>query len=75
LTRHPNTGEGGVHSEEGMVEMTQAQRDAIRNALNRWTEEATVNRQTAREHLIRDGFYTEDGKLAPPYGGKVAKSG
>jgi hypothetical protein len=53
----------------GTVDMTQAQRDAIRQELNRWTKEATATRATAREHLIREGFYTEDGKLAPIYGG------
>jgi hypothetical protein len=57
-------------SKEGLLEMTQAQRDAIRDALNRWTEEATVDRQAARDHLIRDGFYTADGKLTAPYGGE-----
>ena len=56
---------------EGMVDMTQAQRAAIRDALSRWTEEATVTKEAAREHLIREGFYTSDGKLTPPYGGKA----
>ncbi len=51
--------------------MTQAQRDAIREALTRWTEEATVDRKTAREHLIREGFYDADGNLTTQYGGKA----
>jgi hypothetical protein len=51
--------------------MTQAQREAIREELTRWTQEATQSRETAREHLIRGGFYTPDGKLTAPYGGKV----
>lgn len=51
--------------------MTQAQRDAIREALDRWTEQATANRAAAREHLIRDGFYTADGRLTAPYGGET----
>jgi hypothetical protein len=58
---------------EGMVEMTQAQRDAIREALNRWTREATKSPEAARDHLIRDGFYTEDGKLTPAYGGRAKR--
>jgi hypothetical protein len=56
---------------EGAVEMTQTQRDAIREALDRWTEEATASRAAAREHLIRDGFYTADGRLTAPYGGEA----
>ncbi len=60
---------------EGLVDMTQAQREAIRNELARWTAEATVDKRTARKHLIEGGFYTQDGKLAPAYGGKTAKKG
>ncbi|MGH6970128.1 MAG: hypothetical protein ACREEQ_00830 [Caulobacteraceae bacterium] len=56
---------------EGEVEMTQTQRDAILEALDRWTEEATASRAAAREHLIRDGFYTADGRLTAPYGGEA----
>lgn len=53
--------------------MTQAQRDAIREELARWTAEAVKNRRTARQHLIEAGFYTDKGNLTPEYGGKVAK--
>jgi hypothetical protein len=56
-----------------MVKMTQAQRDAIREELARWTAEAVKNRRTARQHLIEAGFYTDKGNLTPEYGGKVAK--
>ncbi|MEJ0066869.1 MAG: hypothetical protein WDM85_16765 [Caulobacteraceae bacterium] len=51
--------------------MTQAQRNAIREELTRWTQKATETKQAAREHLIREGFYTADGKLTAPYGGKA----
>jgi hypothetical protein len=54
---------------EETVEMTQAQREAIREALTRWTEEATVDRNAAREHLIREGFYDAEGNLSAQYGG------
>jgi hypothetical protein len=53
--------------------MTQTQRDAIREALTRWTKEATVSRASAREHLIKGGFLTKKGDLAPEYGGPPAK--
>jgi hypothetical protein len=39
--------------------------------MDKWTREATKSPQAAREHLVRDGFYTKDGKLTPAYGGKA----
>ena len=50
--------------------MNENQRTAIREALARRTQEANVDRKTARAFLIREGFYTKTGALAAAYGGK-----
>jgi len=49
---------------------TEVQRAAIKEMINRHTQTATADRQTARDSLIREGFYTADGKLAEQYGGE-----
>ena len=74
LTDAPNTPHRElINHWEGMVEMTHAQRQAIREELARWTAEAVKDPTTARRQLIEGGFYTEKGKLTPEYGGKSAK--
>lgn len=50
--------------------MTKAQQDRIKSALASYTQKATASAQSARETLVREGIYLEDGKLAPNYGGE-----
>ena len=52
--------------------MTEAQRTAhFMEMAARHTAKHTVSKKAARDLLIREGIYTEDGKLAPQYGGKI----
>lgn len=46
-----------------------AQIAEIRKLLQSHTKEVTVSKETARAYLIKEGFYTPSGKLAPQYGG------
>lgn len=53
-----------------------AQRAAIKKMIALHTKTVTASKKTARASLIKDGFYTSDGKLKPEYGGttkRVAK--
>ena len=38
--------------------------------IERHTEAVTANKKTARDSLIKEGVYTDDGRLAEQYGGK-----
>jgi hypothetical protein len=51
-----------------------AQRAAIRQMIETHTKTVTVDKQTARDSLIKEGFYTKDGKLTEQYGGGSKKS-
>jgi hypothetical protein len=53
---------------------SEAQRAAIKKMIERHTKIVTVSKETARESLIKEGVYTQDGKLTPPYGGKEKKA-
>lgn len=46
-----------------------ARRAAIRKMIEDYTAKMTTSRATARECLIREGFYTADGNLTEQYGG------
>ena len=46
-----------------------AQRAAIKQMIETHTKTVTVNKETARDSLIKEGFYTKDGRLAEQYGG------
>jgi len=54
--------------------MTDAQRKAIRTALQERVVEAAKNPEKARARLIREGFYTDKGELTAAYGGKQTAS-
>jgi hypothetical protein len=47
--------------------MTKVQQARVMDALESYTKSATQSAQTARETLVREGIYLEDGKLAPNY--------
>jgi len=49
------------------VVMTKSQQARVKDALASYTQKATVSAQTARETLVREGIYLENGKLAPSY--------
>lgn len=44
-------------------------RAAIIKLIERYTEANCTDAATARRALIREGIYTEEGELAPEYGG------
>lgn len=48
---------------------------AFRAAAERYTRERTATREIARRTLIDQGIYTEDGKIAPEYGGETRPDG
>jgi len=48
-------------------EMTRAQQERVKNALASYTENATKSAETARDTLVREGIYLENGTLAPNY--------
>jgi hypothetical protein len=50
------------------------QRAAIREHIRKNTEANTVSKEIARKSLIDRGFYTEDGKLRPEFGGDHTQS-
>lgn len=55
--------------------MNLAERNAkIIEAIRATTKEATRTPETARAFLIAEGIYTEDGELAPEYGGPPRKT-
>ena len=47
----------------------EARRKAILEFIEKHTKSVTVSKETARESLIKEGFYTKDGKLTERYGG------
>lgn len=49
--------------------MTEKKREAVRKLIARHTRLTTVDKETARASLVRDGIYTQDGRLAPEYRG------
>lgn len=53
--------------------MTDKQREALKLLLRDHARRSTVDRETARQSLIDEGIYTQDGELAPEFGGKTAE--
>ena len=51
-----------------------AQRAAIQQMIQRHTQAATSDKQTARDSLIREGVYTPKGQLSADFGGKKSAS-
>ncbi|MBI5129115.1 MAG: hypothetical protein HZA66_06715 [Rhodopseudomonas palustris] len=49
--------------------MTDQKRAAIRELIERQTLLKTASKEVAREFLVREGIYTEDGNLSPRFGG------
>lgn len=47
--------------------MTKTQQERVKNALASYTENATKSAETARDTLVREGIYLENGTLAPSY--------
>jgi hypothetical protein len=54
----------------GMVE---SQRAALISMMGRYAEANTVSKKVAFDSLVKEGIYTEDGKVAPEYGGEPKK--
>lgn len=53
--------------------MTDAERKAILARLAKANKDAqSLSREEARQRLIKEGLYTEDGRLSARYGGKAA---
>lgn len=50
--------------------MNDKQRETLKVILRDHARRNTINVETARRSLIDEGVYTEDGKLAPEYGGE-----
>jgi hypothetical protein len=51
-----------------------AQRAAIKKMIEQHTKTVTTDKQTARDSLIKEGFYTKDGNLTEQYGGGKKKT-
>jgi hypothetical protein len=49
--------------------MTDKQREALKQLIADHTRKTTVSKEVARRSLIDEGIHTEDGELAPEYGG------
>jgi len=49
--------------------MTNKQRAALLELMERQTRLKTASKEVAREFLVRQGICTEDGVLTPEYGG------
>ena len=48
-------------------------REAVKLAIRRYTAANTVSSEVARSALIKEGIYTESGKLRSEYGGTEDK--
>jgi hypothetical protein len=51
-----------------------AQRAAIKKLIKQHTKTVTADKETARQSLIKEGFYTSEGKLTERYGGEKIRS-
>lgn len=49
--------------------MTDERREAFLRNIERFTEEDTKSPEVAMARLIQEGIYTEEGELAPEFGG------
>lgn len=49
--------------------MTDRQREELKKVLEQQTARLLASRDEARAFMIRTGTYTEDGNLAPEFGG------
>ena len=49
--------------------MNDQEREAVRAMLRRRSAERTGTREEARQWLISEGLYEDDGRLKPVYGG------
>lgn len=49
--------------------MTDRQREELKRILDEQTARLTASPEEARAFMIRTGTYTEDGNLAPEFGG------
>lgn len=63
--RHPPFEDAGDHP------MDARKLAAFRAAAERYTRARTATREIARRTLIDQGIYTEDGQIAPEYGGEM----
>ena len=54
--------------------MDAEQLTAFKAKVKRYTEAKTATREIARRTLIDQGIYTEDGKIAPEYGGENGRT-
>ncbi len=55
--------------------MTQEQRNsAIKKLIRDYTAKNTKSPQAARAALIKEGIYTQEGKLMPEFGGPARKT-
>jgi len=52
----------------------EAQRAAIKIMIEKHTNTASVNKTAARNSLIKEGYLTANGELAPAYGGTQKKA-
>ncbi len=50
--------------------MTKERLDEILRMIADYTRAGTVDRATAQAVLVKEGIHTEDGRLAPKYGGR-----
>ena len=55
--------------------MKDAERDAIRKALAAQADSAASSKKAAKDFLVKGGYHTKTGALAPTYGGKKAAAG
>lgn len=49
---------------------SEAQRALLKKIIERHTKKVTATKKAARDSLVKEGFYTEEGKLTEEYGGK-----
>lgn len=55
-------------------DMLEARNRVLRNVLRRKTQVDTASKETARKSIVRDGFYSDSGKLMAEYGGPGGKA-
>lgn len=49
-----------------------AKRAVIKQMIAKHTKAVTANAETAKQSLVKEGVYTNEGKLSPNYGGQRA---
>ena len=55
------------------MQMTSAERDRLKKAVQDFCRDATASQEAAEKTLVATGIYTKSGRVSANYGGELAK--